>query len=40
MSFVVEGQEELIDALEVGCLLGPIDVWVESVEQHPAPSAP
>ncbi|MEM9348829.1 MAG: acylphosphatase [Pseudomonadota bacterium] len=36
VEFNVEGQTELIDALEVGCLLGPIDVWVDSVEQHPA----
>lgn len=33
----VEGQIELIDALEVGCLLGPIDVWVETIERRAAP---
>lgn len=32
----VEGQADLIDALEVGCLLGPFDVWVESIERTPA----
>lgn len=29
--FRVTGQSELIDALEIGCLLGPIDVWVETI---------
>lgn len=32
----VEGQTDLIDALEVGCLLGPFDVWVEKIEREPA----
>lgn len=32
----VEGQADLIDALEVGCLLGPFDVWVETIERAPA----
>ncbi|MEM6890653.1 MAG: acylphosphatase [Pseudomonadota bacterium] len=32
----VEGQRDLIDALEVGCLLGPFDVWVASIERVPA----
>ena len=31
----VAGQAELIDALEVGCLLGPFDVWVDTIERHP-----
>ena len=26
-----EGLEEMLDAMEVGCLLGPAEVWVESV---------
>lgn len=34
--FEVSGQPELIDALEVGCLLGPFDVWVETIERRPA----
>lgn len=29
----VEGLEELIDMMEMGCSLGPIDVWVESIER-------
>ena len=33
----VEGQADLIDALEVGCLLGPFDVWVESIERSSGP---
>lgn len=31
----VTGQQDLIDALEVGCLLGPIDVWVSSIDRNP-----
>lgn len=33
--FLVQGQPDLVDALEMGCLLGPFDVWVESVQRHP-----
>ena len=29
------GAPELIDMLEVGCLLGPIDVWVETIDRSP-----
>jgi acylphosphatase len=28
-----EGFEEMLDALEVGCLLGPAEVWVESISR-------
>ncbi|WP_426129180.1 acylphosphatase [Pararhizobium sp. PWRC1-1] len=31
----VEGSEELIDMMEMGCSLGPIDVWVETIERRP-----
>ncbi len=31
----VAGQPDLIDALEVGCLLGPIDVWVSAIDRAP-----
>ncbi len=31
----VEGPEELIDMMEMGCSLGPIDVWVETIERTP-----
>lgn len=36
--FKVDGQADLIDAFEVGCLLGPIDVWVEKITSCPATS--
>ena len=29
----VAGPEELIDMMEMGCSLGPIDVWVERIER-------
>lgn len=29
----VQGPPELIDALEVGCLLGPMEVWVDSIDR-------
>ncbi len=29
------GPEELIDMMEMGCSLGPIDVWVDSIERAP-----
>ncbi|MDQ0322279.1 acylphosphatase [Pararhizobium capsulatum DSM 1112] len=28
------GPEELIDMMEMGCSLGPIDVWVETIERQ------
>ncbi|MBW9113818.1 acylphosphatase [Rhizobium cauense] len=31
----VEGPAELIDMMEMGCSLGPIDVWVEAIERTP-----
>lgn len=33
------GPADLIDAMEMGCLLGPIDVWVETIDRLPNPSA-
>ncbi|MDQ0456863.1 acylphosphatase [Rhizobium paknamense] len=33
----LSGPEELLDMMEVGCSLGPADVWVESIERHPLP---
>ena len=32
----VAGPVELIDMMEMGCSLGPIDVWVETIERRPA----
>jgi hypothetical protein len=31
----VAGPPELIDMLEMGCSLGPIDVWVETIHRAP-----
>ena len=31
----LDGPEELIDMMEVGCLLGPINVWVETIGREP-----
>ncbi|MEH6728897.1 MAG: acylphosphatase [Hyphomicrobiales bacterium] len=32
---LASGPEELLDAMELGCSLGPITVWVETVERFP-----
>lgn len=31
----LSGAAELIDMMEMGCLLGPIDVWVETIDRTP-----
>lgn len=31
----LSGSEELIDMMEMGCSLGPIDVWVETIDRAP-----
>ncbi|AZO28994.1 MULTISPECIES: acylphosphatase [unclassified Mesorhizobium] len=31
----VAGPAELIDMMEMGCFLGPIDVWVETIRRTP-----
>lgn len=31
----LSGAPELIDMMEVGCLLGPINVWVETIDRSP-----
>lgn len=36
----LEGPPELVDAMEVGCLLGPIDIWVETIERTPDTEPP
>lgn len=33
----ITGPVDMIDAMEMGCLLGPIDVWVDSIERAPQP---
>ncbi len=35
----VTGPVELIDMLEMGCSLGPIDVWVEEIQRRVMDSA-
>lgn len=32
--FKVDGQADLIDAFEIGCLLGPINAWVETITRR------
>ena len=32
----ISGAPELIDMMERGCSLGPIDVWVEAIDRTPA----
>ena len=32
----LSGPPELIDMLEMGCSLGPIDVWVDAIDRAPA----
>lgn len=29
----LSGPVDMIDAMEMGCLLGPIDVWVDAIER-------
>ena len=29
----LEGPAELLDAMEMGCSLGPIDTWVDTIER-------
>ena len=36
----VSGPIELIDALEMGCSLGPIDVWIDAIERQPLATLP
>ncbi|WP_246679182.1 acylphosphatase [Mesorhizobium sp. B2-6-2] len=31
----IAGPAELIDMMEMGCSLGPIDVWVETIRRAP-----
>ncbi len=35
VSIVVSGPEALVDAMEMACSLGPMDVMVEEIERHP-----
>lgn len=29
-----EGPEELLDALEMACLLGPIEAWIDTIDRN------
>lgn len=40
MKVRVEGPAELVDAMEVGCLLGPIEVWVDDIARQPLNGPP
>jgi hypothetical protein len=33
MVFTVTGQQDLLDALEMGCSLGPIQAWIERIDR-------
>nr|WP_316656373.1 acylphosphatase [uncultured Gellertiella sp.] len=33
----MSGPRELLDAMEMGCSLGPIDVWIETIERIAMP---
>lgn len=37
---VLSGPEELLDAMEMACLLGPIQVWVDRIERRRLNSLP
>ncbi|AGT10290.1 acylphosphatase [Paracoccus aminophilus] len=34
IELVLAGPEELLDAMEMACLLGPIQVWVDEIERR------
>jgi len=31
----VDGPSPMLDAMEMGCLLGPIDAWIENIRREP-----
>jgi len=37
LDLTVGGPADLIDAMELGCSLGPAETWVEEIERHPVP---
>ncbi len=37
---VLSGPAELLDAMEMACLLGPFQVWVDQIERQPLNSLP
>lgn len=34
IELLLEGPEELIDMMEMGCSLGPIDAWVDRIDRQ------
>ena len=40
LEMVISGPAELLDAMEMACLLGPIQVWVDRIERVPLNSHP
>ncbi|MFT4012250.1 MAG: acylphosphatase [Paracoccus sp. (in: a-proteobacteria)] len=37
LTLLLDGPPDLLDAMEMGCLLGPREVWVETIDRHGAP---
>lgn len=35
LEICVDGPPALLDAMEMGCLLGPIDIWVDDIQRKP-----
>ena len=38
LAVLVDGPPDLIDAMEMGCLLGPREVWVDAIRREPVNS--
>ncbi len=38
IELIAQGQADMLDALELGCSLGPREVWVERIERRPGPA--
>lgn len=36
LAVMFDGPPDLLDAMEMGCLLGPIEVWIDSIRREPA----
>ncbi len=40
VELILSGPPDLIDAMELGVSLGPIEVWVDSIDRHRLDNAP
>lgn len=40
VEIILSGPPDLIDAMELGVSLGPIEVWVDSIDRHRLDNAP